>query len=149
MWGPSSQRARVVALPPQGVLLDMFLLVLFVGLYAGTNAIVRVTSEVWPYPSVQADLSPQGALLLYGRLACLSRSPREVSVSRVFFALADAAGTTQVGRADACSCFASSSSSRGERSRLTISGLPPLRDSNDPYRSLISLENFHQLLVIC
>lgn len=83
MWGPSSQRARVVAFPPQGVLLDMFLLVLFVGLYAGTNAIVRVTSQVWPYPSVQADLSPQGALLLYGRFACPARPER--FLSRVVF----------------------------------------------------------------
>lgn len=48
------------------MLIDILLLVVFVGLYAGTSLIVYATGGFWPYPSVQGGLSPHKALLLYG-----------------------------------------------------------------------------------
>lgn len=58
------------------MLVDILLLVVFVGLYAGTSVIVHATGGFWPYPSVQGGLSPHKALLLYGALLSAPRRTR-------------------------------------------------------------------------
>lgn len=54
------------ALAAQGIIIDLLVLMLFVGLYAAVTAIVHSTSGFWPYPSVQDGLSLRDAALLYG-----------------------------------------------------------------------------------